>query len=127
MSYIVRSGNLTEAPELSTSESGTKYVRASVIVNDRERQEDGSYKDSGTIRYNLTIFRSAAEQLVETAKRSGNVRVLFAGDYKVREYTRKDKTTGISHDVVVDEIGVSLTGQSVVVEKAGAPSSDESL
>lgn len=118
MSYIVRAGNLASTPELRTAaESGRTYCYADVIVNDRERLDDGSYRDLGTIRYSLTVFRSAAEQLVETAQTSGNVRVLFAGSYRVREYHRNDGGTGISHDVMVDEIGVSLTGQRVAVDK----------
>lgn len=88
-----------------------------MIVNDRERIDDGSYRDLGTVRYSLTVFRSAAEQLVATAQASGNVRVLFAGRYRVREYDRRDGGKGISHDVMVDEIGVSLTGQRVAVDR----------
>ena len=89
-----------------------------MIVNDRERLDDGSYRDLATTRYSLTVFRSAAEQLVATAETSGNVRVMFAGRYRVREYDRRDGGKGISHDVVVDEIGVSLTGQRVAVDRA---------
>lgn len=124
MSYIVRAGNLASTPELRTAENGRTYCYADVIVNDRERTEDGSFRDLGTIRYSLTVFRSAAEQLVETAQTSGNVRVLFAGSYRVREYDRRDGGTGISHDVMVDEIGVSLTGQRVAVDKTRRGSGD---
>lgn len=118
MSYIVRVGNLGATPELRQSEAGTSYAYADVIVNDRERLEDGSYRDTGIIGYSLTVFRSAAEQLVQTAQRSGNVRVVFAGAYRVREYERSDGSTRLSHDVRVDELGVSLTGQSVTVERS---------
>ncbi|MDN5803015.1 MAG: single-stranded DNA-binding protein [Microlunatus sp.] len=117
MSYIVRAGNLAATPELRTADSGGVYCYADVIVNDRERLDDGSYRDLATTRYSLTVFRSAAEQLVATAETSGNVRVMFAGRYRVREYNRRDGGTGISHDVVVDEIGVSLTGQRVAVDR----------
>ncbi len=68
----------------------------------------------GAIVYSLTVFGSVAEQLVETAQASGNVRVLFAGSYRVRGYDRHVGGTGISHNVMVDEIDVSLTGQRVV-------------
>lgn len=117
MSYIVRAGNLASIPELRTAESGRTYCYADVIVNDRERTEDGSYRDLGTIRYSLTVFGSAAEHLVDTAQTSGNVRVVFSGSYRVREFDRRDGGTGLSHDVMVDEIGVSLTGQRVAVDK----------
>lgn len=114
MSYIVHAGNLASTPELHTSENGRSYCHGTVIVDDRERAEDGSYCDQRTIVYSLTVFGSAAEQLVETAQASGNVRVLFAGSYRVRGYDRPVGGTGISHNVMVDEIDVSLTGQRVV-------------
>lgn len=117
MSYIVRAGNLAATPELRTADNGGVYCYADVIVNDRERLDDGSYRDLATTRYSLTVFRSAAEQLVSTAETSGNVRVMFAGRYRVREYDRKDGGKGISHDVVVDEIGISLTGQRIAVDR----------
>ena len=60
MSYIVRAGNLAATPELRTADSGAVFCYADVIVNDRERLDDGSYRDLGTIRYSLTVFRSAA-------------------------------------------------------------------
>ncbi len=94
MSYIIRVGNLAATPELRTAGSGGVYCYADVIVNDRERAEDGSYRDLGTVRYSLTVFRSAAEQLVETAQTSGNVGVLFAGRYRVREFDRRDGEEG---------------------------------
>ena len=116
MSYIVRAGNLARTPELRQGDHGP-YTYADVIVNDRERADDGSYVDTGTIRYSLTVRGSAAERLVEVAERSGNVRVVFAGSYRVREYDRADGSTALSHDVRVDELGVSLTGQSITVNR----------
>jgi len=53
------------------------------------------------------------------------VRILFAGRYRVREYDRRDGGKGISHDVVVDEIGVSLTGQRVAVERGRRSGGEE--
>lgn len=46
MSYIVHAGNLASTPELRTSENGRSYCHGTVIVDDRERAEDGSYCDS---------------------------------------------------------------------------------
>lgn len=115
MSYIIRSGNLAEAPTLRHSESGAAYTYATVLVNDRERQEDGSYKTISTVRYSLTVYRSEAENLVKAAEASGNVRLVFAGRYRVKEFRTKDGGLGISHDVQVDELGVSLQGQTVTV------------
>lgn len=117
MSYIVRTGNLAAAPELRQGERGP-YTYARVIVSDRIRQEDGSYTDGPPIAYDVAVSGAQATALVETAERSGNVRVTFAGRYRVTEY-RGEQGTRIQHEVRADEVAVSLRGQSVSVERAG--------
>lgn len=119
MSYIIRKGNLTSTPELKQGPKRV-YTHARVLVTDTERdRETGEFRDTATTGYNLTVFGSDAESLVRTAQESGNVRVMFTGDYSVHEYTRQDGGTGIDHRVTVDDIGVSLTGQHVTVERKG--------
>lgn len=126
MSYIVKTGNLAEAPELRTAESGRTYARARVIVTDRVRTEAGEYVDGASIGYNLTVFGADAERLAEAVHRSresghsGNLRLLFAGRHQVREYQRAEGGTGISHGVAVDEVAVSLFGQTVTVGRSSA-------
>ena len=117
MSYIVRTGNLAGTPELKTAQSGRIYTRAGVIVNDSQRDEHGTWSDVGTQRYNVTVFGDTARELIATAKSSGNVRILFAGSITTRQYQRADGSQGTSQDVIADEIGVSLTGQSISVER----------
>lgn len=112
MSYfIAATGNLLRTPELRTSEKGVSYCYTDVIVNSRHRGDDGTWKDLGSARYSLTVFRSAAENLVDAANHGGNLRILFTGQVTDRDYTRDDGTTGTSRDVIVDEIAISLTGQ----------------
>lgn len=117
MSYITRTGNLAAAPELREGERGP-YTYARVIVTDRIRQDDGSYADGATSGYDVLVSGSQARELVETAQRSGNVRVMFSGRYRVTEW-HGDQGTRIQHEVKADEIGVSLRGQSVSVERNG--------
>ena len=112
MSYIIRSGNLAKTPELRHGEK-TTYCYARVICTDRIRTNDGEFIDGSPMAYNLTIFGGQAEQLVNTATVSGYVRVLFTGDYTVSEYTNKDGEVRTSHDVRVDEIGISLRHQII--------------
>ncbi len=116
MSYIVRVGNLAGTPELREGEKGP-YTYARVIVTDRVRQEDGSYEDGATIGYDVLANGSQARELVATAQRSGNVRVLFAGVYQAGTYTNENGTR-TQHRVRADEIGVSLRGQAVTVDRA---------
>ena len=115
MSYIIRSGNLTATPTLRTNDTGRHYCFARVAVNDRAKNTEGEWETVGTTFYDLTVSGSDATRLIEVAEASGNVRVVFAGRYSVREYKRKDGTMGTGHNVHVDEIGISLRGQAVHV------------
>lgn len=133
MSYIVREGNLAAAPELREgAKSGTKYTYARVIVTDRIRTAEGEFVDGAAVAYNLTVFGAQAEQLVDAANASGNIKLVFAGDYTVRSYTSREGESRVSHDVRVDVIGVSLRGQEVRAQSlralrendAPVPSSD---
>lgn len=119
MSYIVRAGNLAAPPTLHVSDrTGRSYARARVIVSDMRRDpETGTWNEIGKQGYAITVHGDAAKRLTDAAERCGNVRVLFAGTLTVRDYTREDGTTGSSHDVDVDEIGISLQGQTITVER----------
>ena len=116
MSYITRTGNLTEAPTLRTGDNGP-YTYARVAVSDRIRQEDGSYVDGPAVFYDVAVGGSQATNLVEAAERSGNIRITFSGRYRVTEY-KGEQGTRIQHEVRADEVSVSLRGQSVAVERS---------
>lgn len=115
MSYITRTGNLAKTPELREGEKGS-YAYARVLVTDRVRQEDSTYTDGSTIGYEVLVSGSQAVELVNTADRSGNVRVMFAGSYRVTEWEGENGTR-VQHEVRADEIGISLRSQSVTVER----------
>lgn len=115
MSYIVRTGNLAGTPELREGEHGP-YTFARVIVSDRIRQEDGSYVNGPAIAYDVLVSGNQAVNLVETAKASGNIRITFAGLYRITEW-RGDQGTRIEHEVRANEVSVSLLGQKVTVER----------
>lgn len=115
MSYITRTGNLTETPALREGENGP-YTYARVAVSDRIRQDDGSYLDGPTVYYDVAVGGNQAEKLVEAAERSGNIKITFSGRYRVTEY-QGEQGTRIQHEVRADEVGVSLRVQSVTVAR----------
>ncbi|OJU47386.1 MAG: single-stranded DNA-binding protein [Microbacterium sp. 69-7] len=123
MSYITRTGNLAAKPTLREGERGA-YTYARVIVTDRIRQEDGSYIDGPATAYDVAVSGSQATNLVEAAEKGGNIRITFSGSYRVTEY-KGEQGTRIQHEVRADEVGVSLRGQSVTVER-NAPSAADS-
>lgn len=54
MSYITRTGNLTEVPTLREGQNGP-YAYARVAVSDRIRQDDGSYVDGPATYYDVAV------------------------------------------------------------------------
>lgn len=110
MSYITRTGNLAGTPELREGERGP-YTYARIIVSDRIRQEDGSYTDGPAIAYDVLVNGSQAVNLVDAAEASGNIRITFAGRYRVTEW-QGEQGTRVQH-----EVSVSLIGQKVTVER----------
>lgn len=116
MSYITRTGNLAGAPELREGERGP-YTYARVIVSDRIRQEDGSYTDGPAIAYDVLVSGNQAVNLVAAAEASGNIRITFAGRYRVTEW-QGEQGTRVQHEVRADEVSVSLIGQKVTVERS---------
>lgn len=121
MSHITRTGNLAATPTLREGENGP-YTYARVLVSDRIRQQDGSYTDGPTVAYDVAVSGNQAQNLVEAAQESGNIRVTFSGRYRVTEY-KGDQGSRLQHEVRADEIAVSLRGQSVRV--AGKPAADQ--
>ena len=117
-STITRTGNLARTPELRHTPDGRPYTFARVIVTDRIRNDAGEWEDGGTIGYDVAVGGSEAEELVATAEASGNIRVLFTGDYRVRTYEPKDGPARLVHEVRNATVAVSLRGQSVRVERA---------
>jgi len=118
-SYITRTGNLAATPELRQGEKGP-YTFARILVSDGIRQEDGSYVDGPTIPYDVAVSGDKAVKLVDAATESGNIRIMFAGRYRVTEY-QGENGPRLQHRVNADEIAVSLTGQTVRVIKTTAP------
>lgn len=115
MSYISRVGNLAAAPELRESDTGV-FCYARIIVNDRERDDQGDWGDGPATTYNVAVSGDQARNLCETAQESGNIALAFGGRYRVRERNRDGKTY-LQHEVRADYIGVSLRHQIATVRK----------
>lgn len=123
MSYITRTGNLAETPKLREGDKG-HYAYARILVTDRIRNESGEYEDGPLTAYDVLVSGSQARELVATAERSGNIRITFSGRYRVTEW-QGEQGTRIQHEVRADEVGVSLRGQSVSVERSQQSTPDQ--
>lgn len=121
MSYIVRAGNLAGPITLKLNDEGFIQGRVTAIVNDQGRDEAGNWNTLATTSYSLSLRGRAAQRLDELQKRSGNIAVIFAGNYRVRTYTATDGTSRLSHDVWVSEIGANIALQDLQVIKPVKP------
>lgn len=115
MSYIIRTGNLADTPVLREGERGERYTYARILVSDGIPQEDGTFENGPTVGYDVLVRGTQAVNLVDAAEASGNLRIMFAGRYRVTEYTN-DKGTFAQHKVSADQVAVSLQGQAVRAE-----------
>lgn len=111
MSFIIRTGNLAGTPKLREAE-GKVYTYATVMVSDRIKTKDGEWIDGPPTAYNVNVRGDQARRLVATAERDGNVRVLFAGPYRVKQWD-SEKGPQIQHDVANADVGLSFAGQDV--------------
>ena len=95
------SGNLAANAELRATKSGTPVLSATVAVNERARQEDGTYADRPNY-IDLVLFGRRANALAQYLMKGTYVTVqghLRQSSYEGRNGVRRSKV-----EVVVEEI-----------------------
>lgn len=122
MSFISRTGNLAATPTLREGENGP-YTFAKVIVSDRYKDKAGQWVDGPAIAYEVAVSGDEARRLVATAERDGNVRVTFAGRYRVTTWQANDGPRP-QHEVRADSIALAFRGQDVAVVKDEQPATE---
>ncbi|UYG18320.1 single-stranded DNA-binding protein (plasmid) [Brachybacterium huguangmaarense] len=115
MSFISRTGNLASTPVLREGDHGP-YCFAKVICTDRIKTKGGDWIDGPAIAYDVAVSGDEAKRLVATAERDGNVRVTFAGRYRVTEW-KSDTGSRHQHEVKADSIALSFRGQDVGISE----------
>ncbi len=83
-------GNLTADPELRFTSQGKAVVDGRVLANERRQAESGEWEGTEPTAVNFVLFGSAAENLVESARRG--TRLVLVG--KLRTEVWADKATG---------------------------------
>ena len=99
-------GNATNDAEIAFTESGIARASFGIAVNERVKNEDGTWGDGDPVFYRVTAWRLLAESVAAEVSK-GN-RVIVVGKLKPREYEAKDGTTKMSLDVTADEVGASI-------------------
>lgn len=113
-------GSLSRDPELKFASSGKAFVKFSVPVNRRVKQDDGSWGNdsAGTTWFNVTAFGSLAENVAESLTKGATVVVI--GRFHQRKWELQDGKSGTSLDVVADSVGVSLRWSGAKPGESGA-------
>lgn len=113
---ITVSGNLGADPELKFTANGTAMVKLRLAITDRVKQADGSWSDGDTMWLDVIGWRQLAENAAESLAKGS--RVIATGKLKSRSYEKKDGTTGVSYELVAEDIGPSLANQAARLSKA---------
>ena len=62
MADVTFTGNLTAAPEMKFSNSGTAFANFTVAENYRKKNQNGEWEDSGTAFWRVTVFGYRSEE-----------------------------------------------------------------
>lgn len=115
---ITISGNLGADPELKFTANGTAMVKLRVAITDRVKQADGSWSDGDTMWLDVIGWRQLAENTAESVVKGS--RIIATGKLKSRTYEKKDGGTGVSYELVAEDIGASFANQAARLSKATA-------
>lgn len=99
-------GNATSDCEIAYTPRGDARATFTLAVNERIKNEDGTWGDGDATFYRITAWRQQAEN-VNTQVGKG-ARVIVVGKLKPRMYETKSGEQRMSLEVTADEVGVSL-------------------
>lgn len=110
-------GNLVDSPELRLMSNAQAVARFRIASTPRylDRQTN-QWKDGESLFLTCSVWREAAEHVVESLERG--MRVIVQGRLRQRSYEAKDGEQRTVFEVDVDEVGPSLRNSSVKVTKA---------
>lgn len=109
-------GNLTGDPELRFTPSGAAVANFTIASTPRQfDRQTNEWKDGDTLFLRCSIWRDAAENVVESLTRG--TRVVAQGRLVMRPYTTKEGENRTSTELQVDEIGPSLRYASAKVNR----------
>jgi single-strand DNA-binding protein len=105
MTTVTIIGNATSDAEMRFTPRGASVASFRVAVNERIKNDDGTWGDGDATFYSVSAWDSIAENVAEQVKKG--TRVVVVGKLKAREYEGKDGSTRTSIDVRAEEVGIS--------------------
>jgi len=91
-------GNLTDDPEVRSTESGIARARFRVAVSGR-REQEASF-------FTVIVWRDQAQHAAQSLSKGS--RVVVVGRLQQRSWTAEDGSARSAVEVVADELGASL-------------------
>ena len=115
---VVIVGNLTRDPELRYTPNGAALVKFGVAVSRRVRDDaTGQWKDADTSFFDVTAWRSLAENVAETLAQ-GN-RVVVVGRLRTNTWETPEGERRSKIEIEAEEVAPSLKWATAKVERQG--------
>ena len=114
---VVIVGNLTRDPELRYTPNGAALVKFGVAVSRRVRDEAGQWKDADTSFFDVTAWRTLAENVAESLTQG--TRVVVVGRLRTNSWETPEGEKRSKVEIEAEEIGPSLKWATAKTEKQG--------
>ncbi len=115
---VVIVGNLTRDPELRYTPNGAALVKLGVAVSRRVKDDaTGQWRDAETSFFNVTAWRSLAENVAESLTQG--TRVVVVGRLRTNSWETAEGEKRSAVEIEAEEIGPSLKWATAKPEKQG--------
>ena len=104
-------GNATADAELRFTPQGKPVASFTVAVNERVKNDDGTWGDGEATFYKVSAWDSLAEPTAEAIRKGA--KAMVTGKLKSRTYEDREGNTRTSLDVTADEVGVAVKRQRI--------------
>ena len=115
--HVTITGNLTEDPELRYTPNGAPVANLRVAVTPRVKDGDG-WKDGETSFFQVTAWRSLAENVAESLTKGA--RVMVYGRLQQRSWETPEGEKRSVVEVQAEEVGPSLRWATAKPERTSA-------
>jgi single-strand DNA-binding protein len=102
---VTISGNATGDAEMRFTPRGASVASFTVAVNERVKNDDGTWGDGDATFYRVSAWDHIAEGVSDQVRKG--TRVIVTGKLKPRLYEGKDGGEKMSLDIRADEVGVA--------------------
>ena len=114
---VVIVGNVTRDPELRYTPNGAALVKFGVAVSRRVRDDSGQWKDADTSFFDVTAWRTLAENVAESIAQGS--RVVVVGRLRTNSWETPEGERRSKVEIEAEEVAPSLKWATAKVERQG--------